>query len=176
MTAPSPSSPMSAEALDHERAFFGMARAFFVDIVKAKVGLNSARANDLLHKLDHVEKLLAATPEAPGDVAEIVRDLRRYSSLKSHICNQAADTIERLSAETADAVKANTEAYAEFRKERRAKEAAEARLAEAMKLASGIRSAMEILACTHPNEWHSKEQLHREFNALLGEHPPGPVG
>lgn len=76
------------------------------------------RAIDALRKPD------ASLQRVPNtirqSIAEVIEDL-----VAGH---------QRSSEQAADAIKANTEAYAEFRKERRRREIAEARLAQAVEI------------------------------------------
>lgn len=46
-----------SELKQHEEEFAALIRAILADVVRAKLGVLSGRANDALHKLDHLERL-----------------------------------------------------------------------------------------------------------------------
>lgn len=54
---------MADELEQHQIEFERLARLILVDVAKAKLGPLTTRANDLLHKLDHIERLRHAAPQ-----------------------------------------------------------------------------------------------------------------
>lgn len=57
------SEPSREELVRHEDDFNRLMRALLTDVAIGKLGVMSSRANDLLHKLKHLESLRAAKPE-----------------------------------------------------------------------------------------------------------------
>ena len=80
----SKSSP-DTETVQHEEEFFRLIRSLLTDVATSKLGVTSSRANDLLHKLKHLNELragLAPTGQQPYAVEyRIERDGHLYSHM-----------------------------------------------------------------------------------------------